>query len=207
MKNFFDNSSLKKIAAIACLALGGLAGSNAYAVPVIGAGASIAEPTTTLTFSEVALAGSTALSNQFAAYGVTFSGLFYTPCTNCVEVPARPDAGNFNNNNTSTFNSGFDIFFANDVSGASFSFASNGGTFSFQAYNNGTLVESFLGNGSTWGNYGFDGLAFDRIHVSTPSAMLLDNLAFRSDVPEPAPLALLGLGMFGLLAARRRKQM
>lgn len=206
MKNAFVTSKAKKLAAIAAFALSGLAGNVAHAVPVSGAGAGIAAPTTTLTFAEVALGNSTALTNQFAAYGVSFSGLFYTPCTNCVQIPVRPDAGNFANSNTGAYNAGFDILFANDVSGASFSFASNGGTFGFQAFNNGVLVDSFLGNGSVWGNYGFDGLVFDKIHVSTPSAMLLDNLSFRSDVPEPAALALFGLGLFGFAAARRRKQ-
>ncbi|MES2318491.1 MAG: PEP-CTERM sorting domain-containing protein [Pseudomonadota bacterium] len=42
-----------------------------------------------------------------------------------------------------------------------------------------------------------------------PAGLAFDNVQFnqgRGEVPEPASLALLGLGLFGLVAARRRKQ-
>ena len=179
--------------------------STANASQIIGSANGISAPAVTLTFNEVVLPDSTSLTNQYSAYGVTFSGLYYNPCSGCVVLPAKPDVGNFTGNNTSTYNSGFDIDFSSNVTGASFRFASNGGTFGFAAYNGATLVDSFSANGSAWGNYGFENLTFNRIHVSSPSALLIDNLSVTA-VPEPETYAMLlaGLGVMGAVVRRRK---
>ena len=86
-------------------------------------------------------------------------------------------------------------------------------------YDGATLVGSVTGSNVTAspnGNQGVNGtlyvnisstLPFNRVvATATQYAFEFDNIAFnRAEVPEPGTLALLGLGLLGVSAARRRK--
>ena len=167
-------------------------------------------PASTIFFNEVILPDNTPLTNEYAGLGVSsFSGFFFNPCTTCVQTPpsgSDPDIGNFANNNTSIFTGLQAIEFTSALNGAAFQFASNGGPFTFTALLGGTIVEQFTGNGNAWGYYGFSNVTLDEIQILSPSAMLIDNLQLGSAVavPVPAPLALLGIGLLGLAASRRK---
>lgn len=186
------------------LLLLGVMTSAALADNIIGSGSGISGATSVITFSEAGLADGTVLSNQYT--GVTFSGLYQNPCPTCVNAPptgAKPDAGNF-----LAFDGRFlrssSMSFDSVVNGASFNFASNGGNFTFTASLGGSVVASFSANGGSWGWYGFDNIAFDRIDISSPSEFLIDNVETR-ETPEPGSLMLLGSGLLGLGGAIRRK--
>src|SRR5215471_2843209 len=58
-----------------------LSGPSAQADIISGSTTGLASPATTLTFDEVVLAPGAPVTNQYAAFGVTFSNVFYTPQT------------------------------------------------------------------------------------------------------------------------------
>ncbi|MEP6503114.1 MAG: PEP-CTERM sorting domain-containing protein [Betaproteobacteria bacterium] len=165
--------------------------------------------TNTITFSEAGLAADTVVTNQYATYGASFTpNLDQSPQAGFF---AGDYLGNFDFYNGTGIASPFEIDFTHAVNGAAFQFISNPGTTTFEALLNGNVVESFSAATSTatQSYYGFDGVSFDAIRVTvggSGSAMLLDNLQFRtSSVPEPASLALLGLGLAAVALRARRK--
>ncbi len=82
--------------------------------------------------------------------------------------------------------------------------AGGGGTARFDAYNNNVLVGTVDHSGA--GVFGFAFGQIDEFRVSVPgNHFTFDNVNFReSAVPEPSGVALLGLGLAGLLFSRRR---
>jgi hypothetical protein len=162
---------------------------------------------TTLTFDEVVLASGTAMTNQYAAYGVTFNGAYYNSQT-AFFAPATQGAqlGNF-----SPVNNPWSILFTNDVESAAFGMATNPNTTTVEALLNGVVVG--LANAATDFDgtdfFQITGLVFDEIRISTSGdhLNLVDNLQFTAanSVPEPGSLALVSLALLGLVRTSRRK--
>ncbi len=194
------NTMMKNTLAAAALLL--IAGASQAATVQNTTG--ISNATSTITFSEVPLSRGATVTNQFASEGASFSSF----------AVFRPQDGFFATDYIGNFNGGgtanpFEIIFTHAVSGAAFDFITNSGTTEFEALSNGVVVDTFTAGTSTRvGNYyGFDGFTFDTIRVTSPGngAMEMDNLEFRSAVPEPATYAMFALGLVAVGLRARRK--
>jgi hypothetical protein len=192
----------------ALLCLSGLIAGSVCAAPIIASTVSLAG-TNTVTFSEVPLAPNQAVTTQFAAYGVTFAPgtFYYDPQPGFFATQA---VGNYNTNNgAQTSPSQSSIFFTSTVSAADFNVLTNPGSTLFEAFLNGSLVESFSAITNTTDQtlfYGFRNVNFNEIRFGAPAnnAVQIDNVQTTA-VPEPTTIAVFGLGLLGLIAARRRK--
>ena len=170
-------------------------------------------------------ANNTVITNQFASAGVTFTplangGVRYNSC--------GPEAWSFTTNMyygtvntygpgcaTNSIDDSFSLTFNGIVQEAAFAIygETSGGAASIQALLNGIVVAT-LSYASLYQNYVvvsgglFDELRF--LEGSNPSSyVVLDSLGFSyaevSNVPAPGALALLGLGLLGIGAFRRKK--
>jgi hypothetical protein len=173
---------------------------------VVYANAGLGTSSTTLTFDEVVLSSGTAVTNQYAAFGVTFNGAYFNS-----QVTSFPPATSGNLlGNFSPVNSVWSILFSSVASEAAFGIATNPNTTTVEALLNGVVVGSVSAATDFDGTDFFQvsGLSFNEIRLSTSgdNLALIDNLQFSNanNIPEPGSLALIGLGLIGLVARRRK---
>jgi hypothetical protein len=167
-------------------------------------------PAETITFDEVVLADGTALTNQFAGFGVTFSGLSYSLDPFTLADLASPMARQVGFGPVS-------IFFNAPQTDVALAFVTNPTNTIMTALLNGVVVETFVEPTNAFDAniyYGFTGLTpFNELRIQLLSAdptALIDNIQFGTAapldptaVPEPATLSLIGLGLASLYARRR----
>jgi hypothetical protein len=188
-----------------------IAAASSANAGIIYANAGLGSADTTLTFDEVVLANGTVLTTEYAAYGVSFSGLYYNsqgPASFGTAI-AGNNVGNFPFPGSATINNPWSILFDSDVREASFGIVTFPSNTLVEVLLDGAVID-FLAAGTDADGADFfqiTGLVFDQIRVTSSNndpGALMDNLQF-SAVPEPASLALLSLGMLGLIGASRRK--
>ena len=209
--------------------------SVASATPITNSATGIASPTQVVTFEELGpLAPSTVITNQFSAFGLTFSGLspayansvFGALGAGIFDASTAFDDNyltNFDgaNNQSAPSPSNLTISFASTVQAASFGFLTNGSDTTIAAYLGGSLVESFVAGSNfapgTMDFFGFSGILFDSIQFSSSNLngnernFALDTLAFTvaTDAPElnrAGSLTALALLTTLLLSAARRRE-
>lgn len=194
----------------ASLLLSGLASATPlYTNAVFGVGDQL------VTFDEVALVQSAPVTNQFAAYGVTFGA-------GMREGEDFGGAANFSGQHIASqgLQEPYSVFFTNNVDAAGAYWEFNAlTTTTIAAYLNGQLVESYdyLNTNccQTSAFLGFVGIVFNEIRLTdlvAGTSLVMDNMQFSAvavepnpEVPEPLSAALLAIGAVGMAAARRRK--
>ena len=204
---------MKIVIARALLAAVLASAGSAQATPVHN-GFGLSQAHQTLDFESVPLSFNQPVNTQFSGVGVSFLNAF-----------ANADMSSFPNisgNRVGDFQAGiggtglFTIDFANAQQQVAFAIISApGGTGTFQAFLNGSLIESFTG--STTNNdpnnfYGIQGIVLDRLTISVQSfdnVFIMDNLQTIQAVPEPqgSLLVVVALAALGVVARRRKPQL
>jgi len=174
----------------------------------------LSDPSTTITFDEILLAAGTPVSDQYAAYGITFLGMVYDAgAAGALQGIAGHYLGNF-----IPITNPFTMFFSNAISGVAFAMGTNpNDATTISAYNGSTLVGTFTSPSTYtdpnayWGFTADNGASFDRIEVNVGGGGTadIDNIQMARSVttaPEPATIALVGTGLFGLAAIVRRRR-
>ena len=213
------SSSKKILGAGLCLAAC-LFAQGTWAAPTSISQAAFSGAETVIDFNSIA--DTQSITNQYSAQGVTFSGALVgmtnpgdtnifngsTIASNWIYAPGPGNTG-----------SSWTAVFGSVQNRVGFLVESNS--------NDDVTIEAFLGlaslgsvnfpnpNGAPADFIGIEELGgFDRITVTTATNdngfFAMDNFRFeasnRSQVPEPGSLALLGLGLTGILFARRRSR-
>jgi hypothetical protein len=206
----------KKIALVVVLVVLflGLTATGAKADDIIASSTGLTSPVQTLTFDEIVLPMNTSLTTQYSGLGISFTpNVYYSPQTTFGNVQGN-DIGNFTFNPDGPVNP-VSFVFSGPINGAAFSFDADSTPYLFQAFLGGVLVDSFTATVgvSTSDYYGFNNITFDTIVITQEGAgggpfWVADNIQFGSAVstPEPASIALLGFGLFGLAAAKLRRK-
>jgi hypothetical protein len=196
------------IAAALCVA------GAAQAATIDSRATGIANPSGAVNFDEVSLVNGTLVTNQYAAFGVTFMpGVTYLD-----RVSPRP---NFENPAAVTFQIAdgqvqaidpVSLRFGETVEAASFAMTLSANTTRFTALLGGIAQRSFetsvVDAGSANNFYGFENIRFDEILIDVQSGDrtgALDTISFRlAEVPLPAGLPLL-IGALSVFAVLRRR--
>jgi hypothetical protein len=197
--------------------------STASAAQIQNSPIGLASPANTVTFTELTIADDTLLTNEYTALGIkSFSGLYQ------VNVPFElyPNIGpGIANNVAIDVFDNFSFMFTGPQSAAAFALAqTTGNSTTVSAYLNNNFVESLLaqpdpllGEGLEDPNnfFGFEGIVFDEIRLSTSSVggftgRAIDNIKFNPAQAPPAsvpgPLPLFGVGVaFGMTRRLRRR--
>lgn len=195
-----------------CASVLAFTATSATAATVANAQVNLQDAQSVICFDEEAVASGAAVTDQFAAFGASFSGLNYS--TGFAPRPNTSGALLFRFPIVDAA-----VLFSSAVRDATFALSSNRGRATFTSFLNGIEVESFSASiagtaapGNTVGNvFGFTGSLFDEIRFTTSGSTgaSFDNLSFNAaqvaPVPVPASLPLLLAGAGALAALRRRK--
>jgi len=193
-------------------------GAQARADVVDGSATGLASSTLTLDFSEVSLAANTAVTNQYASLGVTFSPqVYFDPQTAPWFIN---DIGNYTSSGSEGPVNPLVMTFSTEQDAVAFQMAADGTPYTISAYlggQSGTLVETFTDPGisdpvpSLF--YGFQNVAFDTIVVSQAGAgggpyWLIGDIQEgpqQSPVPEPTSLILLSTVLLAVAFVVRKR--
>jgi hypothetical protein len=164
---------------------------------IVGDPTGLASPAVTITFTEFGIPDGTVVTNQYSSLGVILSSGMYQA------------TGAVVNFGIGGVTSPFSIYFTSPQTSAAVNLVTNSGTSSFSALLGGALVDSFSASTGAQAYYGFTGESFDQIQI-TPGGFnnmgVVVNVQLGAEpVPEPSTYALLGCGLLGLLAFRRKQ--
>jgi hypothetical protein len=170
---------------------------------------------TTVTFDDGTCAGYASCSGDFAIVSGSASGLYATPFTDTTKYLSVPNPSQ--TTQTAVLGLGttanyFGLFWGSiDTYNIISFFLGNTQVASYTGSQLPSLTAD--GNQTDWAsnryiNFDFGAAAFDTVKITSYGyAFESDNHAFRkTSVPEPMTLALMGLGLFGLVATRRLKR-
>lgn len=148
----------------------------AHAAQITGGPTGLVGPQQTITFDEIVLPQFAAVTNQFAAFGVTFTGVDIDISNNTGVIPSTGFAGSYLISNIQTSIPPIVISFSGPVTDAAFASTDSGPVWTIAAYLGGTgglLVDTFnigIPSPPGIGFLGFTGLLFDTITVTGTTA-------------------------------------
>lgn len=199
------------------------AGSPSDGARILGRTSGLVGPYTLFDFNGMPLSSGNPVTGLLESGGVqvSVSGAFYGPQGSFFYSPfAFPDDGLFNYSNGAFAEPEITLVFNAPARAVAFNFATDGAASTFKVWNQGVAVTGgtinsvFPGvtssNLNCWWGFQFDdGTTFDKLTiVGSPNAFGFDNLQVVSAtvVPEPGTLAMIVLGLVGVVHVRRRSR-